>query len=59
MHLMLFAAREAVQELLAFSPFELVFGSTVRGPLKLLKESWLTDDPLIVCWSKSPVCVTG
>jgi len=25
-----------------FSPFELVFGRTVRGPLK---ESWLTDDP--------------
>ena len=44
-HLLLFAAREAVQELLGFSPFELVFGRTVRGPLKLLKESWLADDP--------------
>ena len=39
-HMLLFAAREAVQESLGFSPFELVFGHTVRGPLKLLKEKW-------------------
>ena len=44
-HLLLFAAREAVQESLGFSPFKLVFGRTVRGPLKLLKEMWLADDP--------------
>ena len=37
-HLLLFAIREAVQESLSFSPFELVFGCTVNGPLKLLKE---------------------
>ena len=42
-HLLLFAAREAVQETLGFSPFELVFGHTVRGPLKLLKEKWLSE----------------
>ena len=42
-HLVLFAAREAVQESLGFSPFELVFCHTVRGPLKLLKEKWLTE----------------
>ena len=36
-HLLLFAAWEAIQESLGFSPFELVFGRTVRGPLKLLK----------------------
>ena len=42
-HLVLFAARETVQECLGFSPFELVFGHTVRGPLKLLKEKWLTE----------------
>ena len=35
-HLLLFAARESVQESLGFSPFELVFGHRVRGPL--LKE---------------------
>ena len=43
-HLLLFAAREVVQEILSFSPFELVFGRTVRGPLKLLKEKWLNDE---------------
>ena len=41
--LLLFAAREAVQESLGFSPFELVFGHTVRGPLKLLKETWMSQ----------------
>ena len=44
-HLLLFATREAVQESLGFSPFELVFGHTVRGPLKLLKEKWLCQNP--------------
>ena len=43
-HLLLFAIREAVQESLGFSPYELVFGCTVRGPLKVLKESWLKED---------------
>ncbi|XP_035235565.1 uncharacterized protein LOC118206694 [Anguilla anguilla] len=43
-HLMLFAVREVVQESLGFSPAELVFGHTVPGPLKLLKEKWLTED---------------
>lgn len=40
----LFAVREVVQESLGFSPSELVFGHTVRGPLKLLKESWVTEN---------------
>ena len=43
-HLLLFAARDSVQESLGFSLFELVFGHTVRGPLKLLKEKLLEDD---------------
>ena len=43
-HLLLFAVQEAVQESLGFSPFELVFGHTVRGPLKLLKEHWLAEE---------------
>ena len=42
-HFALFAAREAVQESLGFSPFELIFGHTVRGPMHLLKEKWLAD----------------
>ena len=46
-----FAVRESVQsvqESLGFSPFELVVGHTVRGPLKLLKEKFLSqeDTPL-------------
>ena len=47
-HLLLFVVRESVQESLGFSPFELVFGHTIRGPLKLLKEKFLSqeDTPL-------------
>ena len=47
-HLLLFAVRESVQEFLRFSPFELVFGHTVRGSLKLIKEKFLSqeDTPL-------------
>ena len=47
-HLLLFAVRESLQESLGFSPFELVFGQTVRGPLKLSKEKFLSqeDTPL-------------
>ena len=48
--LLMFAVREVVQESLGFSPFELVFGRTVRGPLKLVKEKWLsenTDDNIL------------
>ena len=44
-HLLLFAVRESVQESLGFIPFELVFGHAVRGPLLLLKEKWLDEDP--------------
>ena len=43
--MLLFAVREAVQDSLGFSPFELVFGHTVRGPLKMLKENWLAMEP--------------
>ncbi|XP_030216443.1 uncharacterized protein LOC115546817 [Gadus morhua] len=40
----LFAAREAVQESLGFSPAELVFGHTLRGPLKSLQGAFLSQD---------------
>ena len=43
-YLQLFAVRESVQESLGFSPFELVFGHSVRGPLKLLKEKFPSND---------------
>ena len=43
-HLLHFAVRESRQESLCFSSFELVFGQTVRGPLKLLKEKFLSQE---------------
>ena len=43
-HLLLFAVRKSVQESLGFSPFKLVFGYSIRGPLKLMKEKLLDDD---------------
>ena len=43
-HLLLFAIRDSVQESLGFSPFELVLGHSVRGPLKLYKEKLLSKD---------------
>ena len=42
--LLLLAVRGSVQESLGFSPFELVFGHSVCGPLKLLKENWLSEN---------------
>nr|XP_054761218.1 uncharacterized protein LOC129267596 [Lytechinus pictus] len=36
----LFAYREAPQASMGFSPFELLYGRTVRGPLMILKELW-------------------
>ena len=37
---LLFAYREAVQESTGFSPFELLYGRVVRGPLAILQELW-------------------
>ena len=42
---LMFAARDAPQESLGFSPFELIFGHSVRGPLSMLKEKWLQGNP--------------
>ena len=36
---------EAPQESLGFSPFELLYGRTVRGPMAILKDLW-TDEKL-------------
>lgn len=41
--LILFAAREVVQDSLGFSPVDLLFGHTVRGPLKVIKDRLLND----------------
>ena len=39
----LFAYREVPQATTGFSPFELIFGRDVRGPLDVLKEGWSTQ----------------
>ena len=39
----LFAARDAVQTSLGFTHFQLVFGHTPKGPLKLIKGTWLEN----------------
>lgn len=41
--LLLFAIRETVQESLGFSPADLIFAHTVRGPLRLLREELLCE----------------
>ena len=40
---LLFAYREVPQESLGFSPFELLYGRTVRGPMCILKEVWTKE----------------
>lgn len=37
---LLFAYREVPQAFTGFSPFELLYGRQVRGPLDILKETW-------------------
>ena len=37
----LFAYREVPQATVGFSPFELLYGGEVRGPLDMLKEEWI------------------
>nr|XP_034325279.1 uncharacterized protein LOC105323550 isoform X4 [Crassostrea gigas] len=39
----LFAYRDTTQESLGFSPFELVYGHTVRGPMRILRELWTKE----------------
>ena len=41
---LLFAVRESKNESLQYSPFELLFGRQVRGPLRIFKESLLNGD---------------
>jgi len=41
----LFAYREVKQESVGFSPFELLYGRTVRGPMAILRELWSKDVP--------------
>ncbi|XP_042878233.1 uncharacterized protein LOC122257193 [Penaeus japonicus] len=41
---LLFAYRDVPQSSTKFSPFELIYGHTVRGPLSLLKDLWEADE---------------
>ena len=43
-HPLLFAYREARQEATGFSPFELLYGRMVRGPVQILKELWSEEE---------------
>lgn len=40
---LLFALRDAVHESHGFTPFELLFGRSCRGPVKILKELWTNE----------------
>ena len=40
---LLFAYREVPQVSTGFSPFELLYGSVVRGPLDVVKEAWESE----------------
>ena len=42
---LMLAAREVVQESTGFSPNELVFAHTVRGPLSVISDQWVASDP--------------
>ena len=41
---LVFATRDSPNESTGFSPFELVYGHEVRGPLKLIKERFMAQD---------------
>ncbi len=38
--MLLFAYRDAVHEATVFTPFPLIFGHILRGPLNIIKEQW-------------------
>ena len=42
---LLFAIREVPQESLGFSPFELLYGRNVKGPMAILRELWSEEAP--------------
>ena len=41
---LLFSYREVAQASLGFSPFELVYGRSVRGPISVLRDIWADED---------------
>ena len=43
-HALHFSYREVAQASLGFSPFELVYGRSVRGPMSVLRDIWGDED---------------
>ena len=41
---LMFALRDSVHEGHGFTPFELMFGRSVRGPMRILKELWTNEN---------------
>lgn len=41
---LMFALRDSVHESHGFTPFELLYGRSVRGPMKILKELWTNEE---------------
>ena len=41
---LLFVVKEIPQESLGFSPFELLYGRNVRGPIQILRELWSVEE---------------
>ena len=41
---LLFAYREAPQESTGFSPFEMLYGKRVKGPMQILRETWTQEE---------------
>jgi len=41
---LLFAYREVPQESLGFSPFELLYERSVRGPMQIIRELWTKEE---------------
>ncbi|XP_070183345.1 uncharacterized protein [Littorina saxatilis] len=41
---LLFAYREAPQESMGFSPFELLYGRSVKGPMQVLRQTWTEEE---------------
>ena len=49
---LLFAVRETPQSATGFSPFELIYGRSVRGPMLILREAWTEEQKDPETWSE-------
>ena len=49
---LLFAVRETPQSATGLSPFELIYGRSVRGPMHILREAWTEEQKDPETWSE-------